>query len=208
MNDAADGSDRKTPGRRDANARATRDAIIAAARAAFAANGFAGTALEDIVRDAGITTGALYHHFGNKKGLFRAVAESIEQEILEQVAAGLPAGKSPWQQLEYGITSALELCAHPDVRRILFSDAPTVIGVREWREIELRYGFGLMRELLQQLEQAGEIHRGSVDLAAQVLLGAVIEAVHAVALADDPARATEQARAMLMTFVRALRLNR
>lgn len=195
----------ETLGRRDANAKATRDAILEAGRAAFAASGFTAAALDDIVRSARVTTGAVYHHFGNKKGLFQAVAESLEQEIVDAIAAALTPDMTPWQALEHGLDETLELCARPDVRRILFSDAPNVIGLREWRAIELRYGFGLMRQLLEQLEASGEIRTGSVDLTAQIMLGAVIEAVHAIAERSDTARATEEARATLLTFLNSLR---
>lgn len=191
--------------RRETNTMATRDAMISAGRAAFSERGFAGASLEQIVVDAGVTTGALYHHFGNKKALFQAVAESIEQEILEQITAQLTDRMSGWEQLERGLQLTFELCTSAGVHRILFSDAPNVIGMRTWRDIELQYGFGLMHQVLEGLRASGEIKCDSIDLTARILLGGLIEAVHAAACADDSGPVISDAKQTLMGFIEALR---
>lgn len=191
--------------RRETNTQATRGALMGAARAVFARDGFTGASLDDIVAAAGVTTGALYHHFGNKQGLFRAVAESIEQEILDRIVVRLDPSAPAWDQLEAGFAITLESCAQPDVRRIIFTDAPNVVGLRAWREIELRYGFGLMLQRLAALEGEGVKLVGSLELNAQILLGALIEAAHAIALAPDPTQALEEAGATLLRFLRSLR---
>ncbi len=192
-------------GRREANTRATRDAMIAAGRAAFSEHGFAAASLEQIVEDAGVTTGALYHHFGNKKALFQAVAESIEQEIMTRISAELTDTMSGWQQLETGIHLTFELCTQAGVHRILFSDAPNVIGMREWRNIEMRYGFGLMYQVLEKLRAAGEIKGDSVDLTASILLGGLMEAVHVAVAAEDREQVIDDAKQTLLGFIKALR---
>lgn len=195
-------------GRREANAKATRDAMIAAGRNAFVRHGFADASLDDIVQDAQVTTGALYHHFGNKKGLFQAVAESLEQDILDRISASLSDDMNGWEQLETAMRLTFDLCADSGVHRILFSDAPNVIGMREWRDIELRYGFGLVRRILAKLNEDGEIDCCSVDLTAQMLLGAVMEAVHAVVMADDSERIAADAQKTLLGFIETLKVNR
>lgn len=193
-------------GRREANAKATRDAMIAAGRAAFAQHGFADASLDAIVQDAQVTTGALYHHFGNKKGLFQAVAESIEQQLLERISAALTDDMSGWDQLEMAMHLTFALCADSGIHRILFSDAPNVIGMREWRSIELRYGFGLVRKILGKLNDEGELACCSVDLTAQMLLGAVMEAVHAVAMSDNQEQTAAAARQTLLGFINTLKV--
>lgn len=179
--------------------------MIAAGRSAFSEHGFATASLEQIVEDAGVTTGALYHHFGNKKALFQAVAESIEQEIMEQISAALTDSMDGWQQLETGLHLTFELCTNAGVHRILFSDAPNVIGMREWRHIEMRYGFGLMSQALENLRAAGEIKCDSVDLTARILLGGLMEAVHAAVAAEDSERVIAEAKLTLLGFINALR---
>lgn len=193
-------------GRREANTKATRDAMIAAGRAAFTQHGFADASLDEIVQEAQVTTGALYHHFGNKKGLFQAVAESIEQDILDRISASLNDEMSGWEQLEMAMHMTFALCADSGVHRILFSDAPNVIGMREWRSIELRYGFGLVRRILNKLKEDGELSCCSVDLTAQMLLGAVMEAVHAVVMSEDSERTAADAKQTLLGFMETLKV--
>ena len=192
-------------GRREANAQATRDAMIRAGRTAFSQYGFAEAPLDVIVQDAQVTTGALYHHFGNKKGLFQAVAESIEQEILDRISASLTDDMSGWEQLETAMHMTFALCADAGIHRILFSDAPNVIGMREWRKIELRYGFGLVRGILGKLKDEGQLCCNSTDLTAQMLLGAVMEAVHAVVMSEDGERTAAEAKETLLGFMQTLR---
>ncbi|MEX0738807.1 MAG: TetR/AcrR family transcriptional regulator [Pseudohongiella sp.] len=193
-------------GRREANAKATRGAMIAAGREAFIRHGFADASLDDIVQDAQVTTGALYHHFGNKKGLFQAVAESLEQDMLERISAALTDDMNGWEQLETAMHLTFALCADSGVHRILFSDAPNVIGMREWRDIELRYGFGLVHRILAKLHEDGEINCCSVDLTAQMLLGAVMEAVHAMVMSDDSERTAAEAKKTLLGFIETLKV--
>ncbi len=183
----------------------TRKQIIDAARQVFARDGFAGASLAEIVARADVTTGAVYHHFGGKKDLFIAVAEHLEQSILDEVAANAPASGSPWEVLEAGVLSTLGICARPDIQRIVFRDAPTVVGLAEWREIEIKYGFGLMRQTLALLEEEGVIDAPNTDLTAQILLGAIVEAAHGVALADDKAKALHQGKATVRKMLYALR---
>ena len=193
--------------RREDNALSTRAALIAAGSRAFSTIGFAEAALDQIVSDAGVTTGALYHHFKNKKELFRAVAEDIEQEILDSVRERLDAASNlpTWDQLEAGLSASLELCSAPGVARILFGEAPNVIGAREWREIELEYGFGLLSERFAALESAGDIQPGTTEIAANAMLGALMETAHAVAAADQREAALRVARATLNSFLWSLK---
>ncbi|MCH7600207.1 MAG: TetR/AcrR family transcriptional regulator [Myxococcales bacterium] len=183
----------------------TRKEIIDAARQIFARDGFAAASLAEIVDRAGVTTGAVYHHFGGKKNLFIAVAEHLEQSILDEVAANMPVSGSPWEMLEAAVLNTLEICARPDIQRIVFHDAPTVVGLAEWREIEIKYSFGLMRKTLALLEEEGVIDAPNTDLTAQILLGAIMEAAHGIALADDKAMTLCHGKATIRKMLVALR---
>lgn len=183
---------------------ATQNRIIEIARSVFAREGFAGASLSEIVASANVTTGAVYHHFGGKKGLFVAVAEHVEREILDQVSQSSGEDVSPWDALENGLLATLEICAKPDIQRIVFRDAPNVVGAAEWREIEMKYAFGLMSQSLHAIAANGLIDATDPDLIAQILLGAIMEAAHGIAVSDQPETALRVGSDAIKSMARAL----
>jgi AcrR family transcriptional regulator len=184
---AGDEPARRTQAERSA---ATTQALLAAARRRFAAEGFA-AAREDIVKDAGVTRGALYHHFASKRDLFRAVVENIEEEVLARVAAEAMRSDDPSERLRRGCQAFLDSATDPDVRRILLLDAPAVLGWSEWREIDARYALGLVVMALEETMEAGQMTRRPVEPLAHLLLAALNEAALLVAGADDPGAARQ-----------------
>ena len=183
---------------------ATQAHVIAVAKGVFAADGFIKASLAEIVEKAGVTTGAVYHHFGDKKGLFKAVAEHLEQEILDEVGK-VPTGKEPWQAFETKILATLKICSRPDIQRIVFQEAPNVIGAAAWLEIEMRYAFGDMQKTIKSLAHEGLIHAPDPNLTAQILLGAVIQAAHGIAMSNSKAKALADVQSTVIRVVRALR---
>jgi AcrR family transcriptional regulator len=178
------------PPRRTQAARraSTRAALVAAGRELFAERGFAGAGREDIVERAGVTRGAMYHHFASKEDLFRAVYEQIEDELSAQIAAaGLAGGRDPLSQLRAGALSFLDAASRPDVRRIVLLDAPSVLSVEVRRELSERYGLGLVRETLRAVMDAGLIAPQPLEPLAHVLLAALHEAATLVADGADRA---------------------
>ncbi|HEY5026464.1 MAG TPA: TetR/AcrR family transcriptional regulator [Acidimicrobiales bacterium] len=176
------------PGRRTQAERrsATRAALLEAGRELFAARGFAGAGQEDIVERAGVTRGALAHHFATKKGLFRAVVESLETELAEHIATAAMRGDDPMAHLRLGCLAFLDAALDPAVRRIVLLDAPAVLGWQAWREIDTTYGLGLVSAALEHCMEAGLVARRSVQPLAHILLAALNEAAMLVANADDP----------------------
>ena len=191
--------------RREMNTDSTRREILRAARKLFALHGYADTPLSAIVHAAKVTTGAVYHHFGDKKDLFRSVAESVEIEILERIAARARGVEDAWSRLVIGTSAILEIATEPDIRRIVFLDAPNVIGAATWREVELQFGFGAMHKLLVELKAAGQIQAPSTSVLAAMLLGALIEAANSVAMAEDKPTAIADAKATISVFLEAIR---
>src|SRR5438093_5398097 len=118
---------------------ATRGALLAAARALFTEPGYAAVATEEIVQRAGVTRGALYHHFDGKRELFKAVFEQLEQETAEKIAAAALVESDPWRQQITATEVFLDCCLDPAVQRIALVDAPSVLGLETWREIESVY---------------------------------------------------------------------
>ena len=165
---------------------ATRRALLDAGRELFAARGFAGAGQEEIVEHAGVTRGALAHHFGTKQGLFRAVVESLEGELAEHIATAAMRGDDPMGHLRFGCLAFLDAALDPAVRRIVLLDAPAVLGWQAWRELDTTYGLGLVSEALDHCMEAGLMAPRPVQPLAHILLAALNEAAMLVANADDP----------------------
>lgn len=188
--------------RRESNVEATRAALLSVARQHFACDGYALTEVGRVAAAAGVTTGAIYHHFGGKKGLFQAVAEQLEAELLAVAASADDA--DPWRRLRTGFNRLIDICAAQDVQRIIFIEAPQVIGAEAWREIELRYAYGAMRSVLESLMTAGVLRRCPVDLVARSLFVLLGEAAAEVARASGDKEVRAQVAEMACAMLDAL----
>ncbi|HEX8581755.1 MAG TPA: TetR/AcrR family transcriptional regulator, partial [Acidimicrobiales bacterium] len=166
---------------------ATRRALVRAARDLFAAHGFADTGTEAVVKAAGVTRGALYHHFRDKTDLFRAVYEDLEQELVERVVAEVSAAGDPLAVLHRGAAAFLDACLDPAVHRVVLLEGPSVLGWATWREIDQAYGLGLVRAALEAAMGAGAIRSVPVEALSHVLLGALVEGAMLLANAEDRA---------------------
>jgi AcrR family transcriptional regulator len=173
-----DSGHRRTQAERRAS---TRSALIGAARRLFAEKGFAGAGREEIVERAGVTRGAMYHHFASKEALFQAVYEEIEDEVLGRIAEAAMGATEPLEQFRRGAMAYLDVAANDDVRRICLLDAPSVLPTEVRRELAERYGLGLVRESLAACMATGAIARQPVEPLARVLLAALLEAATLVA---------------------------
>jgi len=189
----------------DLRSEATRRQLVTAARALFGARGYAGVGTEEIVRAAGVTRGALYHQFRDKADLFAAVAEEVEAEIADRIAAGAAgAAADPLAGLRVGARLFLDACAEPEVERIILLDAPAVLGWEAWRDLAGRYGLGLIQFALQSAMDAGAIVQQPVVPLAHVLIGALDECALYVARAEDPAAARDQCAAIFDRILRSI----
>lgn len=177
---------RRTQAERSA---ATRAALLGAARTLFAEKGFAATGREEIVEAAGVTRGALHHHYGAKAQLFRAVYEELEHEIMTKVATAAAGGATPTEQLRRGSLAYLDAAMDPAVQRVCLIDGTSVLGWEVRAEISGNLALGMVQDVLRAAMDAGEIDPQPVDVLAHVLLAALHEAVLLVARADDQAAA-------------------
>lgn len=185
---------------------ATQTALIAAATELFAAKGYAATGREEIAERAGVTRGALYHHFGSKLAIFRAVVEDVERRVTERVALAGVRGATARDRLTAGAFEFLDACLEPAVSRILCIEAPAVLGWAVWHEIEERYGLALVRASLQEVAGEAALGADDVDALAPVLLGMLQEAALLVATsADPPAARASAGRAVSLVIGRLLR---
>jgi AcrR family transcriptional regulator len=185
---------------------ATRGALIEAARPLFAERGYAGVGTEQIVRAAGVTRGALYHHFDGKRELFEAVYVQLEVELAERIASGaLEAGAAaPLDAMRAGAEMFLQACTVPEVQQIVLLDGPSVLGWDRWREIGAEHGLGLIEATLQAAIDAGAVAEQPVRPLAHVLMGALDEAAMLVARAEDPEAARAEVGRTVDTLLGAL----
>jgi AcrR family transcriptional regulator len=169
---------------------------MAAARKLFTERGYENVGTEEIVRAAGVTRGALYHQFGDKASLLRAVYERIEAESTERVARVVLGSElhSPLDAMKAGVEAFLDECAEPELRQIALHDAPAVLGWERWREIEASVSAAI---------EAGEIRNLPVKPLAHMLMGALDEAAMLLARDERPqsrAEVTEVLVALLDSF--------
>jgi len=195
----------RTASRRDEYAQATRDALIQAGLELFAKRGYADVGTEEIVKRARVTRGALYHHFDDKADLFRAVHDRVEQELVAQVAAKMEGVTDPWDVMLTGTRAFLDACESGPVKQIALSDAPAVLGWQEWREIDERYGLGLMKAALGGAIQAGVLREVPLDALSHLMLGALTEAAFVVANAEDAKAMREQVETALFELLEGLK---
>jgi AcrR family transcriptional regulator len=178
---------------------ATRGRLISTARRLFAEKGFAATSTEEILSEAAVSRGALYHHFPSKTDLFQAAFEQVEDEVTAQVlqAATKDGETDPMRILQVGFGAFLDQCLNPEVQRIVMLDGPTVLGWDLWHELDERYAFGTLRTVLTVAADTGRIEESAIEPLSHLLLGAIMQAGMVVARSDDPLTAK---RAMTDTF--------
>jgi AcrR family transcriptional regulator len=191
--------------RKEEYAEATRAALVAAARRLFGQQGFAAVSIEEIVQEARVTRGALYHHFDDKQALFRAVLETLESELAERMRSAARAESRPWEQLRAACYAYLDACLERDVQRIVVLDAASVLGWQTWCEIDKRYGLGVLRERLEATLEAGLIDPQPLEAVAQLVLGALNVGGRVMAEAKHAKEARRQVGETIERLVSGLR---
>jgi AcrR family transcriptional regulator len=181
--------------------RATRAVLVTTARGLFAERGYPHVPAEEIVTAAGVTRGALYHHFADKQQLFRAVFEELEGEVTAEIAAAIAAAPDRATGMMLGLGRFLDVCQRPEVAQIALTDAPAVLGWQTWREIEARHGLGVITEGLQAAARDGLLVPAPVSVLAQLVLSAVIEAALLITHAADPKAARADAEQALLALL-------
>ena len=163
----------------------TRAKLIAAGRKAFATKGYAAASMDDFTAAAGLTRGALYHNFGDKKGLLQAVIDQIDAEMLLRQRAAQKLGKTPWEGfLNEGI-AYIEMALEPEIQRIMLLDGPAVLGdPSQWpnQTACLR----TTTETIEALIEKGIVKQVDAEAAARLINGAALNAALWIAAADDP----------------------
>jgi AcrR family transcriptional regulator len=164
----------------------TRAALLAAARELFTVKGFAATGREEIAERAGVTRGALYHHFDTKRDAFEAVATELDAELADRVVAAARKSRSPYEQIRLSAHAYVAACAEPAVMRVLLTEAAAVLGADWVRRSNEAACVALLAPALDAAGREGHGVPGDVHLAAQLLLGMLNEAGAIIAAAPNP----------------------
>ena len=191
--------------RRVAQGDATRAALIAAARELFGEQGYGDTSIDEVVARAGMTKGAVYHHFDGKEDLFRAVFEQVHREVTDQAAAEF-LGPDAWESLLRGCALWVDAHLDPAVRRIALQDARAVLGWDEVRAIENRFGAVALRGALRKAMHAGVLERQPLRPLALLLIGALGEGCLYISESDDPVLARSEVRELVIRMLSAFRI--
>jgi AcrR family transcriptional regulator len=190
---------------RDRQAEATRELLIAIARERFVEQGFAATAIDDIVQRAGIAKGALYHHFKGKDALFKAVYDVVLDETAEAVLAAAMAEHDPWAAVRAGLSAFLDACLQPAFRRVVIIDSVAVLAANSWEGGMEGVELPMLRTVLSALVDTGTLPDVALDPLAHVALGGLYGSALYIARATDPQAARAQADTVLDVVLRGVR---
>jgi AcrR family transcriptional regulator len=168
---------------------ATTARLIEVACVIFARDGYTAAATEDIVAQAGVTRGALYHHFNSKEGLFQAVLAQVQGQVAARIQAATAADADAWQQLIVGCTVFLQASLDPQVQRIMLIDAPAVLGWSLWREMDAQNSMSALRMVLEVLIAEGQLPAWPLEAFTRLLSGAMNEAALWIAQSEQPEQA-------------------
>jgi AcrR family transcriptional regulator len=192
---------------RDDHVEATRRALLAAARRRFGTLGFKGTSLDDVAADAGVTKGALYHHFQSKEHLFLEVYDQVEAELSARGLEAGTRGTDAVDALQRGFAAFLDLALEPEVQRIALLDAPSVLGAAAKREVDARYSLAAVRAAVEVGIAEGRLVALDADVVASLLIAGCMQAALLIATADDPAAARPHVGAALDRLITGLAPN-
>ncbi|MFJ6569511.1 TetR/AcrR family transcriptional regulator [Streptomyces sp. NPDC091292] len=183
----------------------TRQVLLRESRRLFAARGYGAVGLSEIVDAAGVTKGALYHHFGSKEELFRAVLEEVQQEVGTAVVEAAEARTDAWEALLAGCRAFLAAGTAPGRQRIMLVDGPSVLGWSEWRALDEAASASHLADALADLIAAGTLPPQPVPPLTRLLSGAMNEAALWLATSNDPNDLEDTQRA-LANMLNALRV--
>ena len=191
--------------RRAEQANDTRAALVQAARSLFTQKGFHGTGTTEIARSAGVTRGALQHHFARKEDLFLAVFEKVQEDMAEAPSTEtLDGDGKTWLRLKTDLNHFLDAATEPEVQRIILIDGPAVLGWAEWRRLEAHYGLGVIERGVLDGINAGLIRRQEALPLAHLILSIIDEAALMIANASDPSHERRNATLALDTLLSSL----
>jgi AcrR family transcriptional regulator len=194
--------------RRTDYSESTKQALVDSATELFTRNGYAATSLDAIVKRARVTKGALYHHFSGKQALFEAAFNQVETKAMAQLTKAIDGEGSPWERALEGVQEYIKVCLDPTYQRLIIREAPVVMGYERWRECEERFSFGIVRRVLEQLIEAGELGDIPVEVTARMMFASLAAGANIIAEAGDPKKASAEVFTALIHMIEGIRRDR
>lgn len=185
-------------------AEATRTLLIEVATRNFTEHGYAETSIDDIIQQAGVARGALYHHFSGKEALFRAVYETVEGEVVARVMQAAAAQASPWDAVRAGLSTFLDACLEPSFRRIVVLDSVSVLQAKRLDVGVDPVELPMLRSVLTPLLGTTSFGGMAIDALTYVALGGLYGASLYIARAQDPRAARAEVDLVLDTLVKGV----
>jgi AcrR family transcriptional regulator len=190
--------------KRAAQGQATRGQLIEVATRLFAERGYEDTSIEAVLAAAGVSRGALYHHFAGKDALFEAVMKSVDDRIIGELAAAVGGAGDPVAALTAAALAWIDLAGDPVVQRVVLIDAPSVLGWERWRGMDEEGTLGAMRAMLKEVADSGHLTPELVGPFAHMILAALDEIALVIARAQDPEAAMAEGRVAVGELLRRL----
>jgi AcrR family transcriptional regulator len=192
------------PGKRAAQGRATRGQLIEVATRLFAEHGYEGTSIEAVLSAAGVSRGALYHHFRGKEALFEAVVAAVSDQVTAELAATVEGSTDPVDAMRTAALAWISLAADPVIQRVVLVDAPSVLGWDRWRAMDDGRTLGALRAMLQAVSDSGRLPAELVGPFSHMILAALDEIVLVVARSPDSTAAVAEGRMAVEELLRRL----
>ncbi|MFE5483838.1 TetR/AcrR family transcriptional regulator [Streptomyces sp. NPDC056527] len=189
---------------RDKYAENTRRALLDTGLRLFTERDFSAVSAEELVRTAGLTRGALYHHFNGKPGLFEAVFEEQERQATERISTAVATLTDPLERADRAVRALLDVCTEPTYRHIVLQQGPIALGWPRWRELDQRHLGGLLLGIVDAALAAGRVRSYPAELIAGAFYGALTELALTIAESDDPEQARSQAANLVADLVGGL----
>ena len=180
----------------------TRATLLATARQFFAEHGYAATAMDDLTARAGLTRGALYHHFGDKKGLLAAVVDQIDAEMDQRLQMISDRSEDPWEGFRRRCHAYLEMALEPEIQRIVLRDARSVLGGASPES--QRHCVESMQRLIERLIQQGVVADADAQALASLIYGSLAEAAFWIAEGEDGKARLARGNSALELLLRGL----
>ncbi|MFV6025838.1 TetR/AcrR family transcriptional regulator [Streptomyces sp. NPDC056264] len=189
---------------RDKYAENTRRVLLDTGLQLFAERDFSAVSAEELVRTAGLTRGALYHHFNGKPGLFEAVFEELERQATERIEAAVADLSDPLERADRAVRTLLDVSIEPTYRHIVLQQGPIALGWARWRELDQRHLGGMLLGIVDTALAAGRVRTYPAELIAGAFYGALTELALTISESDDPEQARGQAASLVADLVGGL----
>ena len=180
--------------KRAAQGRATREQLVEVATRLFAERGYEDTSIEAVLGAAGVSRGALYHHFAGKEALFEAVVSAVSDQVTTELAEVIRDCADPVDAMRTAALAWISLAADPVIQRVVLVDAPSVLGWDRWRAMDDGRTLGAMRAMLQAISDSGRLPAELVGPFSHMILAALDEIVMVIARAPDSTAAVAEGR--------------